>query len=142
MTMRKFVAAGLFAATALGCGGAMAAAASDEAPSPAQQMSNPSKSEPMMVPPSPSDEAAAYRRDLADCASHSPEGQQVCRDIVNEQYGVGTGASSQPLARCDALEGAAKDACLRGVRFEQTEPKPVGSRLIKKEAGHRPGFVA
>lgn len=129
--MRHLFVVGLIAGAALASGTVMAAAASDEAPSSAEQMTNPSKSEPMMVPPSPSDEAAAYQRDLADCAFHSPEGQQICRDMVNEQYGLGTGESSQALARCDVLEGQARQSCLRGARFERS----------KKEAGHRPGFV-
>jgi hypothetical protein len=140
--MRHLFVVGLLAGAAWASGGVMAAAASDEAPGSAEQMTNPSKSEPMMVPPSPGDEAAAYERDLADCALHSPEGQQICRDMVNEEYGMGSGESSQALARCDVLEGAAKQACLRRARLEQSESKTVKSRLIKKEAGHRPGFVA
>jgi hypothetical protein len=132
----------LLAGAALTSGGVIGAVASDEAPSSAEQMTNPSKSEPMMVPPSPVDEAAAYQRDLADCAMHSAEGQQICRDLVNEQYGMGTGESSHALARCDVLEAEARQACLRGARFEPSASKPVKSRLIKKEAGHRPGFVA
>ena len=139
---RHLFAVVLLAGAALASGGAVGAAASDEAPSSAEQMTNPSKSEPMMVPPSPGDEAAAYQRDLADCARHSAEGQQICRDLVNEQYGMRTGESSEALARCDVLEGEARQACLSGARFEPSESRPVKSRLIKKEAGHRPGFVA
>ncbi len=67
-----------------------------------------------MIEPSPDQEAAAYRRDMADCALHSAEGQQICREMVKEQYGTGlTNASGSP-GKCDALEGAAKVECLDG----------------------------
>jgi len=97
--------AGLASASAL-------AAASDQAPS--TQLVNPSKAEPMMIEPSPRQEAAAYRRDIADCDSHSAEGRQICRDMVNEQYRSDATNASGGLGRCDDLEGAARADCLGG----------------------------
>jgi hypothetical protein len=120
---------------------ALSAASSDEAPSPAEQMTNPSKVEPMMIQPSPAAEAAAYQRDLADCDSHSTEGRQICRDLVNERYGVETSPPAAGFGRCDALEENAKAECLRGASAPGRELMSVKPRRLKKEAGQRPGFV-
>jgi hypothetical protein len=137
---RDFLAASLIGCAIAISPIALGAVASDESPSPAEQMTNPSKTEPMMIQPSPAAEAAAYQRDLADCDNHSAEGRQICRDLVNERYGVETSAPSA-FARCDALEESAKAACLRGASASGRELKSVKPRRLKKEAGQRPGSV-
>jgi hypothetical protein len=129
----------LVLSAAFAIGPALAVAA-DAAPS--TQLVNPSKAEPMMIEPSPAAESAAYQRDIAECASHSPEGRQVCREMVNEQYGIESEESSDRIARCDALDGAARADCLNGASAGTGSVKPVRGRAPKNEAGHRPGSVA
>jgi hypothetical protein len=137
---RDFLAASLIWCAMAISPAALGAVASDESPGPTEQMTNPSKVEPMMIQPSPATEAAAYQRDLGDCDYHSTEGRQICRDLVNERYGVETSPPSV-FARCDALEADAKAACLRGASASGREIKSVKPRRLKKEAGQRPGSV-
>jgi hypothetical protein len=113
------------------------AAASDESPTPAQEMANPSKTEPMMIEPSTSERAEAYRRDLASCDEHSAEGRQVCRDMVNEQYGTRTDEPQQQ-STCDRLEGAEKAECLSGASAGDGRMRPVVTRSEKTKPGMGP----
>jgi len=78
---------------------------------PGTQLSNPSKAEPMMLEPSPAAEAAAYRRDVADCASHTREGRQICRQMVDEQYPESVRMSNAAQS-CAALTGGERSECL------------------------------
>lgn len=138
---RDFLILTLMLCAAVISRGAVAAATSDEAPGPGEQLTNPSKVEPMMIQPSPATEAAAYQRDLADCDAHSSEGRQICRDLVNERYGVESGPPSAGFARCDAMDESAKAECLRGASANGKDLKAVKPRRFKKEAGQQPGFV-
>jgi hypothetical protein len=125
-------------------GSAIAAAMSDEAPTPAEEMANPSKAEPMMIEPSVQPRIEGYRRDLADCDSHNVEGRQICRDMVNEQYGIERGIESGGAQRpspCEDLDGAAKTECLSGASAGNGRMQPAATRPAKKETGRRPGFV-
>jgi len=110
VTHPSFLAA-LIVGAALASAGAHGAGP-DQAPALEQQMTNPSKSEPMMIEPSPADRAQSYRRDLAACRQHDPGGRRICEHSVDGRYGAETTAP----AGCDAVEASARNECVSGAR--------------------------
>ena len=89
--------------------GLVRSAQTDEAPATLQD-ANPSKAEPMMLGPTPEDNAANYRRDFVACESQPGDQRAACRASVDEEYQPEvTNLSSG----CDSLNGEAKAECLR-----------------------------
>jgi hypothetical protein len=84
-------------------------AQSDEAPALVQGV-NPSKAEPMMIGPTPDQDAEAYRRDYLRCESQTGDARAACRDAVEQQYRPEVTNLS---GECDELDAAAKAECLK-----------------------------
>jgi hypothetical protein len=71
---------------------------------------NPSKAEPMMLGPTPEEDAARYRGDFVACESLSDADRETCRSAVDEEYRPEV---TNLAGSCDALEAEAKAECLR-----------------------------
>jgi hypothetical protein len=80
----------------------------DQAPASLQD-ANPSKAEPMMLGPTPDEDAASYRRDFVACESEIGERREACRQAVDHQYRPEVTNLS---GSCDSLDAAAKAECL------------------------------
>ena len=84
-------------------------AQADQAPASVQEV-NPSTGEPMMLGPTPDEDAANYRRDFLACDSQSGERRETCRETVDKQYRPEVTNLS---GSCESLGGTAKAECLK-----------------------------
>ncbi len=113
MMMRSLMIAALLTSAALLPVAAMAdqgrlRVAQDDA-AQAQEL-NPSKAEPMMLGPTPEEDAARYRGDFVACDSRSDADRETCRSAVDEEYRPEV---TNLAGSCDALGPKAKAECLR-----------------------------
>jgi hypothetical protein len=72
---------------------------------------NPSKAEPMMLGPTPEDDAANYRQDFVACESQPGAQRESCRAAVDREYRPEV---TNLAGGCDVPDSAAKAECLRG----------------------------